>query len=300
MSKDKDELISQRMRRRSPEMDPLRLGTGWRPEELSKPQIFIESTYGDSHPGSVHLNRLVEAARRGIADEGGFGARYYCTDMCDGESQGNDGINYSLVSREMIAGMIEIQERATPFDGAVYIASCDKGLPGNLMGMARVDVPGVVIPGGTMIAGPQLLTLEQLVAAFAAGLRVPPLFSMTDFDLAYGVVDALGKLAEIGLFVMVCEAGKALLLGLSRGWLNDENAALADRLALWARRMLVGDIVVMLVRCFLTLLLGARLTDMNMTVNLSIVDLVISLSALLLSRFVREGIRVRAENDRFI
>ena len=162
MSKDKDELISQRMRRRSPEMDPLRLGTGWRPEELSKPQIFIESTYGDSHPGSVHLNRLVEAARRGIADEGGFGARYYCTDMCDGESQGNDGINYSLVSREMIAGMIEIQERATPFDGAVYIASCDKGLPGNLMGMARVDVPGVVIPGGTMIAGPQLLTLEQL------------------------------------------------------------------------------------------------------------------------------------------
>ncbi|MBR6898221.1 MAG: dihydroxy-acid dehydratase [Lachnospiraceae bacterium] len=150
------------MRRRSPEMDPLRLGTGWRPEELSKPQIFIESTYGDSHPGSVHLNRLVEAARRGIADEGGFGARYYCTDMCDGESQGNDGINYSLVSREMIAGMIEIQERATPFDGAVYIASCDKGLPGNLMGMARVDVPGVVIPGGTMIAGPQLLTLEQL------------------------------------------------------------------------------------------------------------------------------------------
>ena len=145
-----------------------------------------------------------------------------------------------------------------------------------------------------------LLALEQLVAAFAAGLRIPPLFSMAGFDLAYGVVDALGVLVEVGLLVAVCEAGKALLLGLSRGWLNDENAALADRLALGARRMLAGDIAVMLVRCFVTLALGARLTNMNMTVDFSIADLVISLSALLLSRFVRAGIRVRAENDQFI
>jgi dihydroxy-acid dehydratase len=82
--------------------------------------------------------------------------------MCDGESQGTDGINYSLASREMIANMIEIQANATPFDGGVFIASCDKGLPGSLMGLARVDIPSVVVPGGTMAAGPELLTLEQL------------------------------------------------------------------------------------------------------------------------------------------
>ena len=156
------ELTSQKLRKMAPELDPLRLGTGWKPEDLSKPQIFVESTFGDSHPGSGHLDKLVEAACRGIAGAGGHGARYFCTDICDGESQGHDGINFSLASREMIANMIEIHAGATPFDGGVYIASCDKGLPGNLIGMARVNIPAVMVTGGTMAAGPELLTLEQL------------------------------------------------------------------------------------------------------------------------------------------
>ena len=155
-------LTSQKMRQLAPELDPLRLGTGWTPEDLSKPQIFIESTFGDSHPGSGHLDKLVEAAREGVAEAGGHGARYFCTDMCDGESQGTDGINFSLASREMIANMIEIQANATPFDAGVFMASCDKGMPGNLMGLARVNIPSVVVTGGTMAAGPDLLTLEQL------------------------------------------------------------------------------------------------------------------------------------------
>lgn len=156
------ELRSQKMRKEAPELDPLRIGTGWKPEDLSKPQVMIESTYGDSHPGSGHLNILVEEVRKGIEEAGGYGARYYCTDICDGESQGTDGINYSLASREMIANMIEIHANATPFDAGVYLASCDKGMPGNLMGLARADVPAVVVPGGTMNAGPEMLTLEQL------------------------------------------------------------------------------------------------------------------------------------------
>ena len=102
--------------------------------------------------------------RRGVSDAGGYGARYFCTDMCDGESQGTDGINYSLASREMIANMIEIQAGATPFDGGVFLASCDKGLPGNLMGLARLNIPAIVVPGGVMSAGPDMLTLEQLGA----------------------------------------------------------------------------------------------------------------------------------------
>lgn len=156
------ELKSQEMRKLAPELDPLRIGTGWKPEDLSKVQVMIESTYGDSHPGSGHLNLLVEEVRKGVEEAGGHGARYYCTDICDGESQGTDGINYSLASREMIANMIEIHAGATPFDAGVYLASCDKGMPGNLMGLARADVPGVVVPGGTMNAGPEMLTLEQL------------------------------------------------------------------------------------------------------------------------------------------
>ena len=155
-------LKSQEMRKIAPELDPLRIGTGWKPEDLSKPQIIIESTAGDSHPGSGHLNVLVNEVRKGIFEEGGYGARYYCTDICDGESQGTDGINYSLASREMIANMIEIHANATPFDGGVFLASCDKGMPANLMGLFRVNIPSVVVPGGTMSAGPQMLTLEQL------------------------------------------------------------------------------------------------------------------------------------------
>ena len=156
------ELTSQKLRRLAPELDPLRLGTGWTEEDLAKPQILVESTFGDSHPGSGHLDKLVEAACRGIAEAGGRGARYFCTDICDGESQGTDGINFSLASREMIANMIEIHANATPFDGGVFLTSCDKGMPGNLIGMARVNTPSVMVPGGTMSAGPELLTLEQL------------------------------------------------------------------------------------------------------------------------------------------
>ena len=156
------ELNSQKWRRVAPEADPLRIGTGWSVTDLSKPQIFVESTFGDSHPGSGHLDKLVNATMEGITEAGARGARFFTTDMCDGERQGTDGINYSLASREMIANMIEIQAGATPFDAGVYIASCDKGLPGNLMGMMRVDIPSLVMPGGCMAAGPDLLTLEQL------------------------------------------------------------------------------------------------------------------------------------------
>ena len=95
-------LKSQEMREKAPELDPLRIGTGWSKEELSKPQIYVESSFGDSHPGSVHLKALADETCRGIAEGGGKGAKYYCTDMCDGESQGTDGINYSLASREMM------------------------------------------------------------------------------------------------------------------------------------------------------------------------------------------------------
>ena len=156
------QLKSQELRAIAPELDPLRLGTGWKPEDLSKPQIIIESTFGDSHPGSVHLLDLAEEARRGVRDAGGAGARYFTTDICDGEAQGHDGINYSLASRDMIANMIEIHANATPFDGGVFIASCDKGMPAHLMGIGRVDIPSIVVSGGVMDAGPDLLTLEQI------------------------------------------------------------------------------------------------------------------------------------------
>lgn len=156
------ELRSQKYRTLSPELDPLRIGSGWTVEDIAKPQVIIESTFGDSHPGSVGLLDVVEEVRRGVAAAGGHGARYFTTDICDGEAQGHDGINYSLPSRDAIANMIEIHANATPFDAGVFIASCDKGLPAHLMAVGRLNIPSIVVPGGVMDAGPHLLTLEQL------------------------------------------------------------------------------------------------------------------------------------------
>ncbi len=155
-------LRSQEIRDKAPEMDSLRIGMGWSVEDLSRPQIIIESTYGDSHPGSAHLNTLVEEVYEGIVKKGGKPSRFFTTDICDGQSQGHDGMNFSLASREYIANMIEIHMSATPFDAGVFIASCDKGLPAHLKAIARMDIPSIVLPGGAMEAGPNMLTLEQI------------------------------------------------------------------------------------------------------------------------------------------
>lgn len=155
-------LKSQEIRNKAPEMDSLRLGSGWKVEELSKPQIIVESSFGHSHPGSAHLDVLVEEACKGINDKGGRPAKFFVTDICDGQAQGHDGMNYSLASREFMTNMIETHVEATPYDAGVFIASCDKSMPAHLMAVARLDMPTVVVPGGIMDAGPNMLTLEQI------------------------------------------------------------------------------------------------------------------------------------------
>ncbi len=165
-------MISQEIRKKAPEQDPLRIGMGWTAEDLSKPQIMIESTFGDSHPGSAHFLTLVEDAVSSVAFNGGKAARYFATDICDGMAQGHDGMNYSLVSRDTIANMIEIHAGATPFDGGIFISSCDKAVPAHLMAIGRINIPSIVVTGGVMDAGPDLLTLEQIgiyAAKYARG-----------------------------------------------------------------------------------------------------------------------------------
>ncbi|MPM10679.1 Dihydroxy-acid dehydratase [bioreactor metagenome] len=174
-------MISQDIRKIAPEMDPLRRGMGYTSEELAKPQIIIESTFGDSHPGSVHLLKFANNAAMGVADKGGRASRFFATDICDGMAQGHDGINYSLVSRDTIASLIEIHANATPFDGGVFITSCDKGVPAHLMAIGRINIPSIVVTGGVMKAGPNLLTLEQIGTYSAMERRG----EITDEELTY-------------------------------------------------------------------------------------------------------------------
>lgn len=155
-------MVSQKIRAIAPEQDPLRMGMGWTVEDLAKPQILVESTFGDSHPGSAHLLELVEQTVSGVKASGGKAARYFATDICDGMAQGHDGINYSLASRDTIANLIEIHAGATPFDGGVFLSSCDKAVPAHLMAIGRINMPSILVTGGVMDAGPDLLTLEQI------------------------------------------------------------------------------------------------------------------------------------------
>ena len=155
-------LRSQKMRSVASEADSLRMGAGWTEDELALPQIMIESTMGESHPGSAHLYKLVDLVRRSLAENNARGAMYTVTDMCDVIAQGHDGMNYSLPSREFIANMIEIQAKSTPVDGILFLASCDKAIPAHLMSMLRIDYPSIFVAGGSMLAGPDNLTLEQI------------------------------------------------------------------------------------------------------------------------------------------
>ncbi|MDF2547352.1 MAG: ilvD2 [Anaerosolibacter sp.] len=163
-------LKSQKMRSVAVEMDALKMGMGWSSGDLDKTQIFLQSTWGDSHPGSVHLDKLVLAAEERLNKLGAKPAKYTTTDICDGIAQGHDGMNYSLLSREMIANMIEIQALATPFDGGMFICSCDKGVPAHLKAIGRLDMPSIIFTGGVMKAGPDMLTLEQ-IGTYSAQLK---------------------------------------------------------------------------------------------------------------------------------
>ncbi len=162
VSQSVEDLKSQKTRALAPEMDALRMGMGWSREDIEKPQILVESVFGESHPGSAHLFGLSGAAAGGVFANGGRAARYFATDICDGIAQGHDGINYSLASRDTIAALVEIHANATGFDGGVFISSCDKAVPAHLLAIGRLNIPAVVVTGGVMDAGPGMLTLEQI------------------------------------------------------------------------------------------------------------------------------------------
>ncbi len=163
---DKSRLHSQKSRW-GPEVDPLRIGCGWKPEDLGKPWLLVESSGGDSHPGSVHLPGLVEAAAEGARRAGLAAARYFCTDMCDGIAQGTEAMRYSLASRELIAMAAELHFVSGHFDGMLAVSSCDKAIPGHLLAAARLDRPTIFLPGGVMHTGPGDVSVDRMGELYA-------------------------------------------------------------------------------------------------------------------------------------
>lgn len=138
--------------------DALRCGMGWDEHSIEKPLILVDDVFGESHPGSTHLNTLSQQANIGIYEKGGQPANFHVTDVCDGWAQGHSGMNYILASREIIADMVEIHASASQWDGLVLVSSCDKAIPAHLRAAARLDLPTVFIPGGVMRPAPELGT----------------------------------------------------------------------------------------------------------------------------------------------
>jgi dihydroxy-acid dehydratase len=159
---------SQKSRVSNPEWSPLLLGSGWSPADLSKNQILLDSSAGDSHPGSHHLDGLAAAARDGVYAAGAKPAVYTVTDICDGVACGHEGMNYSLISRDIMAAMVEIHARSMPFDGLVTLSSCDKAVPAHLMAIARLNIPALHVCGGSMAPGPGWTTAVKCYETEAA------------------------------------------------------------------------------------------------------------------------------------
>lgn len=140
------------------QFDSLQMGMDWDEEDITKPQILIDDVFGDSHPGSSHLDGLTHQASIGVYEKGGKPAHYHITDICDGCAQGHKGMNVVLASREVLADMVEIHGSFIPWDGMILVSSCDKSIPAHLKAAARLNIPTVFIPGGSMRPAPDMST----------------------------------------------------------------------------------------------------------------------------------------------
>lgn len=123
-------------------------------EEMKKPFIAVVNSFNEITPGHIHLNRIGKKVKDGIRAAGGIPLEFHTISICDGIAMGHEGMKYSLPSRETIADSVEEMVAGHGvFEGAVFIASCDKCLPGHLKAAARLDLPSVFITGGPMYPG---------------------------------------------------------------------------------------------------------------------------------------------------
>jgi dihydroxy-acid dehydratase len=148
---------------------------GFIDEEFDRPLIGIVSAKSEIVPGHLHLDSIAGAAADGVRLAGGVPVRFPVIGVCDGIAMGHEGMSYSLPTRELIADSIECMVMAHGFDGVIYIPNCDKIVPGMLMAAARLNLPGVFVSGGPMLAGRRrgkvltLTTMFEAVGAAGAG-----------------------------------------------------------------------------------------------------------------------------------
>jgi dihydroxy-acid dehydratase len=128
-------------------------GVGFTREDLAKPIIGIANTWTEIGPCNYHLRDIAAAVKEGIRAAGGTPMEFNTVTISDGITMGTEGMKASLISRDMIADSIELVARGNAFDGLVCIAGCDKNMPGAIMALARLDIPGLMLYGGSIAPG---------------------------------------------------------------------------------------------------------------------------------------------------
>ena len=126
---------------------------GFTDEDLSRPIIGVANTWIEVMPCNFHLRRLSERVKAGIRAAGGTPIEYNTIAVSDGISMGTEGMKASLISREVIADSIELVARGHLFDGVVALSGCDKTIPGTVMALARLNLPSMMLYGGSIMPG---------------------------------------------------------------------------------------------------------------------------------------------------
>jgi dihydroxy-acid dehydratase len=126
---------------------------GFSKEDLHKPIIGIANTWTEIGPCNFHLRQVAEAVKQGVREAGGTPMEFNTITIHDGITMGTQGMKASLISREVIADSIELVTRGNSFDGIVCIAGCDKNMPAAIMALARLDIPGLMLYGGSIAPG---------------------------------------------------------------------------------------------------------------------------------------------------
>ena len=150
-------------------------GVGFTDQDLARPIIGVANTWIEIGPCNFHLRRLSAKVKEGIRAAGGTPMEFNTVSISDGISMGTEGMKCSLISREIIADSIELVARGNHFDGLVCISGCDKTNPGVVMALARLDIPGLALYGGSIAPGHLAgrdLTIQDVfeaVGAYAGG-----------------------------------------------------------------------------------------------------------------------------------
>lgn len=122
-------------------------------DDWEKPQVGIASSWNEITPCNLSLRRLAEAAKEGVQRSGGVGLEFGTITVSDGISMGHEGMRASLVSREIICDSVEAVIHAERLDGVVALGGCDKSMPGMMMSIARLDLPGIFVYNGSTLPG---------------------------------------------------------------------------------------------------------------------------------------------------